>query len=833
MSSLPTATKDVSDHPGKMAVTDPLVRDTMQKDVDRKMRFYGVIEAFRNGKMPDNAQIDETLRYVEDHSPVNEAKLSAEGRKLIADTRDIIETARLLVKEKNADELFQNFVFHTTYVDPKRGKVEGDILPVDKDTAKADAQQAVVHLRTLLTLFLTNAEFRKLMSDVGLIGRDMFATGAAKLAETARPDAERMARVDDAAPSDQWIGADGKVHGTDETPALQVNLPGGRSIIQHPKEDLGMGATVRDANGNEMSGAEAADKAAAKKDQMVEQGTQQAQAHAEDIQRDVQSNAPEEDQGAQADVAKRSLKDKLMGLKDRVPQEHKDRANEQKQKVQDFFDDQFPEERRDQFIWRMKKVVVECQKHDDYQAAMNWFLNFLETYSAHGKTVAATGAQSVGAVTEDPALKQAVSELRTLLERFANNTSLDGIVNACQDLYNDAQNDSALRGWFEKLDGFVRRTLLQPGYVLQPQYNDEGKTLMDEGKGFFDNKYKAHKDNLFDQIQTWFVAFGDDPLNKRFGEDWSRLTKDILFDDEGNLQFKPHLWNDIRHVILPQIIDQVGYVPIPRVEYTDNTIDLVIENLTLQGKNLFPNIVEIEAQNYVKFSPYSTIPDQHHHNFTFTLGQIQADMRDVAFYFKKKSGFPKLSDNGLADVMLGGSGLTATVHLASAGKDSSSVFHVKDVQVKIDTLKFAIRDSKHDLLYKTLAPLATGLIKKQIQKAVQEAIRTGLEYVDGQLVGVRDRMREAKITEGESRTQVLKDLFQKKKDEAASKASKSDSQFKIVTNRNSELLPDVGYEKGWINKASDRQDAANTGEGWRSPAFSVIDPNATLKTHKV
>lgn len=38
--------------------------------------------------------------------------------------------------------------------------------------------------------------------------------------------------------------------------------------------------------------------------------------------------------------------------------------------------------------------------------------------------------------------------------------------------------------------------------------------------------------------------------------------------------------------------------------------------------------------------------------------------------------------------------------------------------MKVDTLKFAIRESKHDLLYKTLRPLATGLIKKQVQKAV-------------------------------------------------------------------------------------------------------------------
>lgn len=44
-----------------------------------------------------------------------------------------------------------------------------------------------------------------------------------------------------------------------------------------------------------------------------------------------------------------------------------------------------------------------------------------------------------------------------------------------------------------------------------------------------------------------------------------------------------------------------------------------------------------------------------------TLGQIQADMRDVAFYFRKKSGIPKLMDSGLADVVLGGNGLTVSL----------------------------------------------------------------------------------------------------------------------------------------------------------------------------
>lgn len=59
------------------------------------------------------------------------------------------------------------------------------------------------------------------------------------------------------------------------------------------------------------------------------------------------------------------------------------------------------------------------------------------------------------------------------------------------------------------------------------------------------------------QNHVRFTALTTDPLNTRFGEDWARLTRHLLFNAEGNLTWKPQLWADIRKVIIPQIIDKV------------------------------------------------------------------------------------------------------------------------------------------------------------------------------------------------------------------------------------------------------------------------------------
>jgi hypothetical protein len=96
----------------------------------------------------------------------------------------------------------------------------------------------------------------------------------------------------------------------------------------------------------------------------------------------------------------------------------------------------------------------------------------------------------------------------------------------------------------------------------------------------------------------------------------------------------------------------------------------------------------------------------------------------------------------------------AVIHFISSKRDRSSVFRVHDVHVKVNTLKFAIRDSKHDFLYKTLRPLAS-IIKRHIEKVIKEALIAGFEYIDGQLVAVRDGVESAQATEGVSLTGVV------------------------------------------------------------------------------
>ncbi|EST07143.1 Protein of unknown function DUF4449 [Kalmanozyma brasiliensis GHG001] len=788
MSTVPKAVSQVSNNPAGNSVVSATDSKQKQADVDRSMRFFGVIQAFREGRYPDNAQIDDTLKYTLANSPVDTSKLSPDGKKLIQDIRELIETARQVVVNKNGEEEFQNFLYATRKADVANNvNVKAPITGAD---AKKDGETAAEALRTLVTLFLRNGELRKIVQDLGFIGRDMFADGAAKAAEAARPDEEKLNSVDQPAPDNEFH---------DDIPDL----------LKKKEEAKG------DAQAT------------------AEQAKSEGASHAQDVQNAVDPNASnEQNKAAVAEVAKQ----KAQLLADKIPQKHKDLAKEQSEKAQNYLKEKFPEERRDQFYYRLKKVVVECQRHKDYQDAMDHFLNFFEQYKGHATHIADQSAQSAQNVRSEGNVATAETTFRRLIERFANGAPTQPIIDAVNQIYTDVANDPELKQWFSRLDTYVRKCLQEPGFIMKDEANTQARQLTESGKKFFvaaegrdQGKYVPHKDALFREVTHFAKAMNADPLNRKLGDNVQQITKDLFLNSEGGLTFKPHLWSDIRDPILPELLSHVGLVPLPRIEYTDKQVDLVIENLAIDLLNILPSQTEMDIRNHFQLSQFDKLGDRHQHSFKLTLHQIQTDMRDVHFFFKKKMGFPKLNERGTADVFLGGKGLTVTVHLeaenAPRGRKARHIFTVKQVVAKVDKLKFAIRDSKHDTLIKVLRPLATGIIKKAISKAAEQGIRNGLEDLDRQLIELRDRIERNKQIEGKGVGDAFKDTFAKNKDES----KPSDGTFKLATSKRNSILPNLGHPDGWVQKIDEKDAAAkaapaNASKAWYSPAFTIVQP---------
>jgi hypothetical protein len=189
-------------------------------------------------------------------------------------------------------------------------------------------------------------------------------------------------------------------------------------------------------------------------------------------------------------------------------------------------------------------------------------------------------------------VQPALTHLKTLIERFANGTSSDDFFDALNQIYRDADKDKELRDWFTAIDNYIRRCLREQGYIMQPAAKDEFNTLYDHGKYLLREKYKTHTDRILDEIKFFGKQFEEDPQNRAFGDAVQKLFADLGQDDSGKSAFKPHLLKDVTEVILPRALASAHYVPVPRMEYADPKVDLIVENLIIESDNLVPNALE-------------------------------------------------------------------------------------------------------------------------------------------------------------------------------------------------------------------------------------------------
>lgn len=785
-------------------VNKPTDKKVKEADINRKLQVYGIISAFKEGKVPSNDQIDVALNsFLASKALSNPSnKLSNEGKHLVADVREVIDLAKKLLLSKNEGNLIQDFIWQTTQFDPK--SVSGVQAPVGKDAAKRDGEDALQGLRTLGTLLITNGQFRKLLQDASILLRDMVGDATGNATDFVRPSEEQLSQIDAPAEENTWH----------EAPDFS------KDSLKKQAQGLYKGDAKKDAKDVAQAAQSAANTSA-------ENATQ------EDVARGANAGLDSLKQKVDAKVDPET-KQKLTETKEKLKQ----RNEEYKAKTKEYLNKKMPTERREQIVYRLKKMVLECQSHSDYSEAIQTLLRLAKEYGKHGESLSKSGAASGKEARSGFAAAEA--DLRLLIERFANGTSTAGLWESIGQIYKDADKDPELKGWFSSIDNYIRRCLLEQGYVLDESSTTEWNRLYEKGRVLLREKYRGHTDRVIDETKALADQFEQDTLNKKFGNAVQKLFQDLGNDSNGKSEFKPHLVKDLANVILPAILEHTSYIPIPRIEYTDNQVDAVIENLVLESDNFMPNVLEVQSEHQFRWGR-KKIANTNFNTVDVLVSGVQMDLRDVSFHVKKKSGFPHISDTGIVDILLPGDGFSFRMKVATARKrDSQNIFKVEKVDVDFKSLNVNIKKSTHKLLFKIAKPILLKALRPALQKAVEKAIKDKCNEFDATLYELKKEADAAadNAPEGaEAKANYAKrlyDAFQKralenkekakaKKEESKRKAEADGRKVNIAMTKHDSLFPKLDLPGGVSTKATEYRELAKKGDKWESPVFSIGD----------
>ena len=434
-----------------------------------------------------------------------------------------------------------------------------------------------------------------------------------------------------------------------------------------------------------------------------------------------------------------------------------------------------------------------------------------------------------------------LTDIKTLLERFANSSSADDMIDAIKTIYSDAEKDPELRGWFSSVDTYIRKNLKEPGFIMQDTANQEWDALYDKGNFLLREKYRGHTNHLLDEIKAFGLQFDEDPQNKAFALSMQKLFNDLGNDQNGKPVFKKHLVTDLSNVILPGIFESVRYIPVPRIEYSDPMIDAVVENLIIEGDNLAPNSLEFGSDNYFRWGR-KTVASKSKNKFMISASGIQMDLRDVSYYVNKKQGFPSIKDTGVMDIFMGGSGFSFKAQMESADKsDKAHFFKITKVDVDIKSLTIKLKQSKHKLLFNLIRPLLFAVLRPAIGKVLEKLIKDQVANADAKAYAINkeaEKAAQAVQNDPENAPNVYRryaDAARKVLTEKQAKAEEvsADKKANAAMTQNESIFPQIKLPGGISSKATEYQELAKKGDKWESPVFGIGSASVSTNVPKV
>jgi len=282
-------------------------------------------------------------------------------------------------------------------------------------------------------------------------------------------------------------------------------------------------------------------------------------------------------------------------------------------------------------------------------------------------------------------------------------------------------------------------------------------------------------------------------------------------------------------VIIPGIFENTRYVPIPRIEVSDPMVDVVVENLVIESNNLFPNVVEFGSDNYWRLGRRQ-VSNKHDNKVMISASGIQCDLRDVAYYVKKKQGFPSITDKGVMDIILGGEGFSFKLTARNAHKKDRTKFIVVDnVDVQVKNLQVKIKQSNHKLLFGIAKPLLLKVMRPAIQKAIEKQIKDSFEQADAYAWSIHQEAQKAiKLAKEDPENapsiyqhyaNAIKTKATQKKENAEAIAKKTD--VNLAVTKNDSMFKNISLPGGISTKATEYQQLAAKGDRWESPVFSI------------
>ncbi|SGY26372.1 BQ5605_C018g08727 [Microbotryum silenes-dioicae] len=356
------------------------------------------------------------------------------------------------------------------------------------------------------------------------------------------------------------------------------------------------------------------------------------------------------------DVSSKQLKKKVL----RGAEDAKDDAlasiSKSGRQLKSYVDEKLPTDVKDVFIERFKGVVNEIKSNPDYEDSLNTIVGLVRKYAARSKVALKQAASSVEANVEtNDKADSAASLFREIVESFTGD--LSPVFQAADKVARDLENDSRIESLLEDAESLLDRAINDPGYITSSRAQRRAESLYDQAQELvnLNAAWKKDADNFVAEANKCLQRAANDKALVQLGDRFERLGKAFTkFTQTGfTLTDAGSMWSDLTQVFLPRILGALEEIPLPRVEFTSEEVDLVIDNVRFTSTSFVPDATHFRNHNEITVKKgYAAYASEFSTSTTLSISGLRLQAKDISYYLHKKTGWLTIEDYGMLDIKI-------------------------------------------------------------------------------------------------------------------------------------------------------------------------------------
>lgn len=352
---------------------------------------------------------------------------------------------------------------------------------------------------------------------------------------------------------------------------------------------------------------------------------------------------------------------------------------------------------KDEQLDKLISMFEWMQERQEYQEAVGYIFNQFSNLSIILGIEEREGEGVEAGVVDKEKLKEAGIEIRKAgldtLKAVENWThrSTEDFQEHLQSTANHLKTDYRLRSAIQSLAHFFANCFNEPGFLNDRRWiRDEARDRLNEVREAIGEGYKKDFRGLADESRELIESLDREPRTAYLKQSLKKLFEDLFVTgEEGTFNFKTELLGDLG-VIVSGLLHRAKYLRVPDLEIHDEDLDFVAHNIILDAAELVPqqfkmtlvtenmaekakhegteehvSMTEEEKERvFVQLEPPQTTtpttpttiltgPTWQTH-LKFEVKGIHGHCRNIHFNVRKRTGFPQLTDEGLADLRVWG-----------------------------------------------------------------------------------------------------------------------------------------------------------------------------------